>query len=398
ANLGYRLSEKTQLRAVYREFDSYTGDPGQTADGSLDLNSTSTDRDSVLSARLDDARGPRFTQYVLFGYHRYRDDFDDRFDPPSLTQTHRDMAKYQGTLAHPGGALVFGYAYQHQAGIISEAGVGRDHNGFFANEQYALTPRIFLTGGARVEHSNIFGTEFAPRGAVTFRMPTDTYFRVSASRGIQEPSLLQNFARESFFVGNPKLKPETTNSLEAGLFREWFSRRIRTDVSFFRNSFDDLILFDFSANPGTWENIEQSWARGVEISASAKLTGFATVHAGYTRLYTRITQTNDATQIGHPLLRRPLNAGSVSLELARKRWTLAAGARIVGIRPDSDFLFPDVTQNPGYENVFVNGSWNATRHLEPFVRIGNALDEQYQEALGFAALSRNATAGLRVGW
>ncbi len=35
-NLGFRISDKTQLRAVYREFDSYTGDPGQTAYGLVD--------------------------------------------------------------------------------------------------------------------------------------------------------------------------------------------------------------------------------------------------------------------------------------------------------------------------------------------------------------------------
>jgi vitamin B12 transporter len=398
ANLGYRFSAATQLRAVYREFDSYTGDPGLTADQSFDLLSRNEDRDSALSVRLDDARGAQYVQQVTFGYHRYRDRYNDGFDPTSLTVTDRDVAGYQGTLTHLGGALVFGYEFQRQAGIVSGTGVARYDNGFYANEQYAIAPRIFMTAGARLEHSNIFGTRFAPRGAVTFRLPREVYFRLSASRGIQEPSLVENFARELYYVGNPALKPETTDSFEAGLSREWFSRRLRTEASFFRNSFDSLILFDFSVDPGTWRNVEQSWARGFELSGTLRLTRVASLRGAYTRLYTRITQSNDPTQIGMPLLRRPLNAGSVSLELAPRRWTFAAGARLVGERPDSDFLNPGVLTAPAYQYVFLSGSWQATQHLEPFLRIGNALDERYQEVLGYLALARTVTGGMRVSW
>lgn len=392
ANLGYRFSDKTQLRAVYREFDAYTGDPGPTASSPLDFLSNSYDRDSTLSVRLDDTRGSNFTQHVQFGYHRYRDRFNDGFDPLFLTETHRDLAGYQGTLTHRGGALVFGYDYQHQAGLISAAEPGRDNNGLFVHEQYALTSRIFITGGARVEHSSTFGTEFAPRGAITFRLPQEVYFRVSGSRGIQEPSLLENFAREAYYVGNPNLKPEITDSFEAGLFREWFSRRVRTEVSWFRNSFHDLILFDFSTNPASWKNVNQSWARGVELSGTVRLAGMISLRTGYTRLYTRDLQT------GQSLLRRPLNAGTISLELAPRHWTFAAGGRFVGVRPDSNFFDPGAISVAGYNYVFVNGSWQATRHVAPFLRIDNALNERYQEVLGYAALRRFAAGGVKLTW
>ncbi len=305
---------------------------------------------------------------------------------------------YQGTFTHRGGALVFGYEYERQAGIISQTNVDRSDNGFFVNDQYALTRRIVVTAGARLQQSSTFGTEFTPRAAITFRLPTDTYFRVSASRGIKEPALIDNFARESFYVGNPNLKPETTDSFEAGLYREWFSRRVRTEISWFRNSFKDLIEFDFSQNPATWVNIDKSWARGVELSASVKLTRFAAVHAAYTKLYTRITNDNDPTRIGLELVRRPRNSGSVSLELSPRRWTFNAGARFVGERQEDDFVFFAINRNSSYTFVFARGSWQATRHVAPFVRVENLLNEDYQEVLGYSALSRNATGGIRLTW
>jgi vitamin B12 transporter len=318
----------------------------------------------------------------------------DLFASSGFTFTDRTSAGYQGTVSHRGGALVFGYDYERQAGSISGTNVARDNNGAYVHEQYALTSRIFVTGGARLEHSSTFGNKFAPRGAVTFRLPTETYFRLSLARGIKEPALIENFANESFFVGNPKLRPEKTDSFEAGLSHDWLGKRVRTEVAYFRNRFTDRIEFDFSQNPATWENIARSWARGVELSASGKVWRFVSAHANYTKLYTH----NFGNLTDSELVRRPRNAGSVSLELAPRRWSLMVGARFVGERPEDDFVFFEINRNNGYENVFVNGSFQVTHHVELHVRVDNALDEHYQEVLGYSALSRNATGGLKLTW
>lgn len=444
ANLGFRFSDATQLRAVYRTFDSYTGAPGQVAYGLFNFDASERARDSAVSVRLDDRRGPRFSQRVLVGYHRYRDTFSDLntesydvsaivqvnpppdtrtyfvglarpgfgavprgtivvpiaqfaetlFASPGFTFTDRTSVGYQGTLSQRGGALVFGYDYQREAGVISATDVERDNHGGYVHEQYALTSRIFVTGGARLEHSSTFGSKFTPRGAVTFRLPTETYLRLSLGRGIKEPALIENFARESFFVGNRTLRPEKTDSFEAGLSHEWLQKRVRTEASYFRNRFTDRIEFDFSQNPATWENIDRSWARGVELSASGKLWRFVSARANYTKLYTR-----NVTNLTDPeMVRRPRNSGAVSLELAPRRWLLTAGARIVGERPEEDFVFLAINRNNGYENVFVNGSFRVSSHVEVHVRVDNALDEGYQEVLGYTALGRNAAGGVKLTW
>jgi vitamin B12 transporter len=444
ANIGFKLSDKTSLRAVYRTFDSYTGTPGQVFYGLINTDANERARDSAVSVRLDDTRGSRFTQRVLFGYHRYRDVFSDfisesydvaalvrtvpgpnprtylvglvppnttvvppgdtlvdspqtLFAFPGLTITDRTNASYQGTVAHRGGDLVFGYEFERQAGLISGADVSRRNNGVYGHEQYALTKRIFLTGGARMEHSSTFGEKVAAQGAVTFRLPTETYLRISAARGIKEPELIENFANETFFVGNPALKPEKTDTFEAGLFREWFGRRLRTEVSYFRNLFTDLIEFDSSVFPGTWQNINRSWARGVEGSATWRLARMVMVRGEYTKLGTRITTSNTPGELGTELVRRPRNSGSVSLELTPRRWTVIVGGRFVGEREDNDFVF-GINRSPAYEYVYGSASWQATKHVAPYVRVNNALDTQYQEALGYSALSRTVLGGVRLTW
>ena len=174
ANLGFRLCDHTQLRAVFREFDAYTGDPGQVGYGLTDYLANERVRDSTVSVRLDDQRGRHFVQHVQFGYHRYRDIFMDSSaqtdDVAAIVRTvpgpgqqqntylvalanpanptappgtffldspfeffpfHRTGANrsnhvdYQGTLTHHRGALVFGYEYERQAGVIAGNAMSR---------------------------------------------------------------------------------------------------------------------------------------------------------------------------------------------------------------------------------------------------------------------------------
>jgi outer membrane cobalamin receptor len=440
ANLGLRFTDATSLRAIFREFDSYSGNPGQVFYGLTNLDAYESVRDSTAGVRIEDARGARFVQRAMFGYHRKRDWSGDNrienyqvaalvqqfpdgavrlvqvvpysttqaspgttlvkstqtlFPFPTLTLTDRTSASYQGTLTHRGGALVAGYEFERQAGIISATNVDRRNNGLYASEQYAVTSRIYLAGGVRYQHSSTFGDEWAPRGAVTFRLPQAVFFHVSGSRGIKEPALIENFAQEGFYVGNPSLKPAKTDSFEAGLSREWWGRRLRTNAAWFRNSFNDLIVFDFSKRPASWSNIDRSWARGVELSANLRALRLVEVRGEYTRLGTRVVASASG-QVGQELLRRPHNAGSFSVQLAPRHLVFLAGARFVGQTHDSDFGVFGVNRNPAYAYAYFSGSWQATRNLQPYFRVDNAADERYQEALGFASWGRSVAGGLRV--
>jgi vitamin B12 transporter len=456
ANIGVRLTPKTQLRAVYREFDAVVGNPSQPGWGGFDSDAYGGDRSSTLSVRADDTRSSRFVQRFSFNYNRLRNlyqnvfadapvtvaalvqqvatptprvymvqqvapDFPAASTPAGLTlvrQTIYDFpdsftgvfdrkdADYQGTLTHRGGALVFGYRYDRQNGIISGADVNRTNNGGFVHEQYSIGRRLFLTGGARIENSTTFGSRFVPRGSATLQLFgvhqafSATYLRVSAGRGYTEPSLLENFARESFYVGNPALRPEKTNMFDAGIVQELFGRRVRAEITYFRNSFKDLIVYDGSQSPATWSNIDRSWARGFETSFTVRPLRHFEVSGNYTKLYTKIVETNSFSVYSGPgqeLPRRPRDSGAAWVSFTPRRWSLMVGGRAVGERQDADFVY-GVTRNPGYGTMFVNASYQITRRLMPYFRMENALNEHYQEVLGYASLTRSVIGGVRVSW
>jgi outer membrane cobalamin receptor len=453
ADLGYKFSESTQLRAVFHAYAAHNGVPGQIAYGVDDPVPNEETRDNTVSLRLDDSRGANYQQQFTFGFHHLSDRYNDDepygeqplaalvenvagppagtyfvtlvnpYAPPtvippgltlvqsaayfepsdSLNKTERKIAGYQGTYSHRGGTIVFGYGYQDQSGFLSGINASRINHGFFANAQQSLGSRIQLTAGGRVEHSSAFGTIGSGRGGASIRIfgehgaLSSTSFRLSAGRGVTEPSLLENYAQSPYYFGNPALRPETTTTYEAGVVSEWWGRRVRTEVDLFRSSFHDLIAF----LGDTWENVEASWARGIETSAQARVRNNILISGSYMRLYTDITASTSPessdTGIGEPLVRRPRNSGSLSIAVTPKRWSLVVGGSFIGERQDADFTF-GITRNPGYENIYASASYDVAKHFTPILRVDNLLNERYEEVLGYQALSRGILGGVRIHW
>jgi vitamin B12 transporter len=448
ANAGFRLGASTALRAVYRTYDFVLGTPNQVGFGIYDLNANEATRDSLISLRLDDARGSRYTQRVSFGYHRSHDlyldggadgpydiaalvrdsggrtYFEALADPlapvpsgmrlvtysaylwamdPFLSLSSRTDFGYQGTLAHAGGAAVFGYEYERQSAEIAGPGrVGRDNHAVFLHEQKAVG-RLSLSGGLRLEQNSAFHTRVTPRAAASLRLAPSTFLHASAGIGITDPSLLQNFARDPYYTGNLSLRPEKTLSCDAGLTREWLGRRLRTEVTAFANSFRDLIVFVSMPlpTPSTWQNVEASRARGLEFSAQARPASWLAAAASYTRMWTRITRSSTPnslfTGVGQELIHRPSNAGAVSLSITPRRWMIETGAVLTGERQEQDYIF-GVSRIAGYQSVHASASYRLNRNLRPFIRIENLLDSHYEEVLGYPAPARGIHGGLRVEW
>jgi outer membrane cobalamin receptor len=453
ADLGYRISNATQVRGVFHIYDAHLGVPGQTAYGVDDLVPNEETRDSTASVRVDDSRGANYQQQFTFGFHRLNDRYNDDepfglqplaalvreaespvpsvyfvkllnpaaipaqvpagltliqsaayFGPAdSVNLTERKTAGYQGTYLHRNGAIVFGYNYQRQSGELSGVAAERDNNGLFFHFQQSVGSRLFLSGGARYEHSSAFGNIGSGRAGASFVLAHEhgalslASLRVDGGRGVIEPSLLEDYAQSPYFHGNPALRPAETTTWEAGVVVDWWHRRVRTEATAFRSSFNDLIAFVGD----TWQNIQASWGRGVETSLQARLTHDVSINATYMRLYTRITAStapsSAATGLGEELIRRPRNSGSVSLAISPKRWSFIAGARLVGERQDDDFTF-GTTRNPGYQSVFASASYQLTKHLTPVLRLDNLLNESDQEVLGYPALSRTVLGGVRIAW
>jgi vitamin B12 transporter len=432
AALGGRLDARSSLRVVFRGEDAEVGTPGQTLYGRPDLDASIGRQAMVLAAELGHVRD-RVTHEVHGGLARARQLSRNPLDSGAYTPRYLGLtgAFPLSDFPDPAGfqndtdRLTLGYRAEAQAGTrhLLTAGVEveresgelgsrsgdlitpeRTNLGAYLQDRIAWGGRLFLTMGGRVEHNDSFGTRAVPRAALAWRVrggDAPTTLKASGGAGIKEPSFFESFGVSFFARGNPDLKPERSRTFDVGVEQRW-GGRLRAQATAFRHDYLDQIAFqvlDFTTFEGTYTNLGESRAQGIELSLEAAPHPALRVSADYTFLDSEVlVSTADfdpVYAVGRSLLRRPRHQGAVSGRVGGERGAVLATVVAVGARADSDFAGLGLTENDGYTRVDVRGHLRLVRGLTLFAVAENLLDREYQEVLGYPALGRSVRAGLR---
>ncbi len=166
---------------------------------------------------------------------------------------------------------------------------------FYLQSEINLHPVVFVLG-TRVDDHDLWGTEINPKGSVLIKITNDLKLRGSVGTAFKSPSLAKLYA-DSWRMGpylvhaNPDLKPEKSIGYQLGV-EYTFQKRHLAKVSVFRNDVEDMIVSKIVRTPPPpygmyWENIDEAYTQGVEVSLTSRLTDTLTAQAGYTYLETR---------------------------------------------------------------------------------------------------------------
>jgi outer membrane cobalamin receptor len=235
--------------------------------------------------------------------------------------------------------------------------------------------------------------------------PSWTRIRAAGGTGIRPPDAL-----EIAFTDNSHLKPERSRSVEIGLEQAFAQGAGVVQATVFLSRFNDLIVAIGPALQNTsrfrTDNISNAQASGLELAASVRSDWGVQAHVAYTLLGTRILavdrgdgQAPPPFTVGDPLLRRPRHQGSIDVAISRGRVTgyaqLGARSRVLDVEP-SWGTYGGLFHTPGYGVAQAGASFQIVRRVQAFARVSNLLDHQYEETLGFPALGRTVTTGIRV--
>jgi vitamin B12 transporter len=432
-NAGFALAERTELRLVLRGENGRVGTPGATAYGRPDLDAFYERTDLVAGARLRRA-GERIVHELRVGLA----DSDQLSVDPEDSGCYlpgdgaRSGSYASCDLPNPAGfqndtrRLSLGYqaeagagAHQVTLGVDLERETGalgdrretllepeRTNWGLYLQDQLVLGGSAFVTLGARLERNGSYGTRVVPRAALAWRLhggASATTLRASAGLGIKEPDFFQSYGASLFARGNPDLDPERSRSADLGLEQRLWQGRLRAEATLFWHRYDDLIAYtvlDFTTFEGSWVNVGETRARGLELALEVLPLPQLRLSAHYTLLDGEVVESGDAFgdplyAAGEPLLRRPRHQGHLGAQLVSGRLRAGAQLFLVGERADSDFLGLGLTRNPGHGRLDAHLAWRLAGALEAFVAAENLLDAGYQEVLGYPALGRSLRVGLR---
>jgi iron complex outermembrane receptor protein len=273
----------------------------------------------------------------------------------------------------------------------------------FAQDTIALTPRLGLILGLKLESDPFSHWSALPNARLTWKASDSTFAWAAVSRAIRAPTPFDVDVRERpdpnadpILVGNPGFQPETLTAYEAGL-RVQPSPRVSFSVSAYYDDYDDLRTVDLThgALPITWGNGMEGHTYGLEAWGKFQATPWWRLSAGLNLLREKLRFNGDPdafTPVGvsqqgdDPRTQAQIQS---YMDLGHGI-TWQAMARHVSALPD-----PHV---PAYSELNTRVAWNITSRLQIALAGYNLLHERHQEFPGLEAVPRSVFAELRWGF
>jgi vitamin B12 transporter len=415
-NFGYSFSDTNQVRVTVRSNSSWAGIPGPTLLEPPTLGQYYSYEDFTANLTWLFNTGKRW-QHRLSGWDSRIVDanYTPGFGPPFVDQYNTAGFNEQSTYSFVKGLVALGYEYYvenaYPSGIVGGTHARRNNQAGFADGRWFPIRRITLSAGFRVEDNTTFGIRSVPRAGIAYAAHYgkgfwgDTRLRFSYGEGIKEPALEQSFGSDPCYPGNPNLKPEQSQTFNAGIDQYLGTGWARVSLTFFANRYTDIISFAPNPQPnplfcGTYFNTDLARARGLNLSTELRVRRWLSIDGYYTYDATRVLKTDNPPSDpdytpGEPLLRRPLNSGSVifNAHYSRVNWNFIG--YFSGIRTDINFFTLAPVNNPGYARFDMAASYNVTHGFALTARVINLFDKQYQDAYGYPALGRTYWLGGR---
>jgi vitamin B12 transporter len=258
--------------------------------------------------------------------------------------------------------------------------------GIYLQEQLSIGESWSFIAGGRLDDHDGFDNQFTYRVGTSIRINGGWKIRGTWATGFKAPTIYQLYNSSS---GNPNLDAETSKGWDVGLDKDMDSLQGTLGLTWFGNSFEDLI--DFSGF--TYFNVQEAKTSGVEVFGELRPAEALNVRVGFT-----VLDTEDVTT-GEDLIRRPEEKVTFSADYRfGSRGHMSLTGIYVGDRTDKDFsTLPagTVTLN-SYTLVNLAGSLAISDRLKLTGLVENLFDEVYQEVFGYGTPGRSAYFGIKA--
>ncbi|HJU69378.1 MAG TPA: TonB-dependent receptor [Gemmatimonadaceae bacterium] len=409
ASLRVGPSIRKGLRAMVRHTDATYHYPTDFLGAPVDSNQYRREKRLVAGVDASAPLSERATVRLTLGTNELDGISDNQVDRPGdvayhdETEASRRLVDGRVDLTLPAEwRLTAGadWTRQHEANTANfEA--SRINRGYYVQLLAGVGAPWLVTVGTRLDDNEKFGTFTTWRASGSWVLPSETRVRATVGAGFKEPAFAEVF-NTSFTRGNAALEPERSRSMELSVEQEILSERSTLAVTWFDQRFRDRI--DFIAFPpdsavfGTFTNIGEAIASGIEVEARAGLVSGLALATSYAYLETEITE-DPLGRVGQRLLRRPMHTATATASYANDRGSLSATVHRVGARHDVGYV-----RLPWYTTLDVAGEVRLMRRpataIAVTARVENALDERYEAILNYRAPGRTILLGARaeLGW
>ena len=206
-----------------------------------------------------------FTEYDIQTW-RFSDQFDKQLGDHLLTAGF-EFTKDDTTSKEDGTATIAEHS------LINRS--------FYLQDQWSILPTLKLTAGIRHDSNSSFGSHNSPSVSLGYDIDPMTHAYASYSAYFITPTPYQLYGKSKWGdPGNPKLKPESGNTKEIGLARD-FGRGLSLTASYFMRHSTNRI--DWVS--GLYQNIGDEDAHGWSLQLDKRIDSHWRTRIGYTQIH-----------------------------------------------------------------------------------------------------------------
>ena len=272
----------------------------------------------------------------------------------------------------------------------------RDNLGIYLEFLSDFSDNLFFTAGVRHDDNDDFGTNTSYRfsGGYLVDLSNNATLKIKASQGtgVRAPSPFEIDYNAGAFAFPPaslaSLKQEESEGHELGV-EYVLSNRLHLEAVYFDQEVKNAIYFDLAGFSGYLQDIGASNSEGVELGIDLAMTDSLRLTSNYT--FNETERPN-----GLQRLRRPEKLANVGLFYSGigNRLKLNAFYRIS--QDSIDELNGTSVGLDDFQVLDLSASYDINDSFRIYTRVENALDEDYQEVMGFFSPERAIYVGIKL--
>lgn len=374
----YAATPELLVGATFRGQNAHYEEPGSRlfpSPGTVDADNYLTTAFAQL--RVSDA----ITSRVTLALHHRDYTFGSQYGVSDLKNL-RKILDWQNTWQASRQLEIVAGANFERSSFTVDGGRSKDEVGAgYVSATARPIDTVTLTGGVRYDDFKSVGSATTWRTGAAWRPVTATKLHATYGTGFSAPGSDDRYGVPEFGqLPNPGLRPEKSRGWDAGVDQDLLGGKAMVSATYFHNRFTDLFEWeyvDFVTFQGRTVNRARATTSGLEFAATGRLTSGVKARLGYTYLDAK----DDGN--GRRLIRRPRHVLDAELRAQPiKPWIVGLGLHGVMDRREGAGRIED------YTTVRLFTSYAVNEHLIVKARVENALNESYEEVLGYASLPR----------
>ncbi|ABK48092.1 TonB-dependent receptor [Shewanella sp. ANA-3] len=191
-----------------------------------------------------------------------------------------------------GGAEYRWTKLENSRNILGDGTLDDSQSALYLQDEFSLG-ELSLTLGGRVDHHDVYGTEFSPRLYLVYPLSSEWVIKGGGGKAFKAPNMSQSQAdyiipacRGACSVaGNPDLQPETSVNYE--LSTQYQTADFGGSVTYFHNDVENKIITEtWDRTPGavlTYQNVNEAKITGWELQAWYDLTDSLSISGNYSK-------------------------------------------------------------------------------------------------------------------